>query len=121
MRAILGLCPPLVTNVNIPNRGQTPNLPLGAVVETNAVFSSGRVVPVQSGNVPQQIMPLVGRVCALQEAVSDAIARRDLSDIFDCFAADPLTTCSLRDAKVLFEEMVENTSKYLPDYDLSKL
>ena len=121
MRAILGLCPPLVTNVNIPNQGQIPNLPLGAVVETNAVFASGRVTPVQAGSVPAQIMPLVGRVCCLQEAVSDAIARRDLNDIFDCFAADPLVTCTMKDAKLLFKEMVENTANYLPDYDLSSL
>ena len=121
MRAILGLSSPLVTNVNIPNKGQTPNLPMGAVVETNAVFSSGRVIPVQSGEVPHQIMPLVGRVCTLQEAVSDAIARRDLQAIFDCFRADPLVTINYEDAKALFKEMVMNTSKYLDSYDLSAL
>ena len=37
IRALLGLCD-LVTNVNLPNRGQIPNLPLEAVVETNAVL-----------------------------------------------------------------------------------
>jgi len=35
MKAILGLGD-IVTNVNIPNYGQIPNLPIGAVVETNA-------------------------------------------------------------------------------------
>ena len=66
-------------------------------------------------------MPLVGRVCCLQEVVSDAIARRDLSGIFDCFAADPLVTCSMADAKLLFQEMVENTTKYLTSFDLTTL
>ncbi len=121
MRAILGLCPPLVTNVNLPNRGQIPNLPLGAVVETNAVFSSSTVMPVQAGNVPEQIMPLVGRICVEQEAVSRAIADRDLDAIFNCFATDPLTTCTLTEAKALFKEMVLATAKYLESYDLSKL
>ena len=38
IRAILGLHE-FVTNVNLPNMGQIPNLPMGAVVETNAYFS----------------------------------------------------------------------------------
>ena len=121
MRAILGLCPPLVTNVNLPNQGQIPNLPMGAVVETNAVFTCNTVTPVQAGDVPQQLMPLIGRICLEQEAVSAAIADRDVNAIFDCFASDPLTTCSLADARALFRQMVLATAKYLPDFDLSTL
>lgn len=121
MRAILGLREPLVTNVNIPNRGQIPNLPLGAVVETNAVFRSGTVTPVMAGQVPNSIYPLVARICAEQEMVSEAIAQRDVEKIFGAFATDPLTTCSLGDARKLFQEMCENTAKYLTMYDLSKI
>ena len=43
MRSLLGLRD-LVTNVNIPNYGQIPNLPLGAVVETNAHFCADSVL-----------------------------------------------------------------------------
>jgi alpha-galactosidase len=116
MRAILGLCPPLVTNVNMPNRGQIPNLPLGAVVETNAVFTSGTVTPVQAGDIPQSIYPLIAPICAEQEMVSEGIANRDVGLIFNAFATDPLVTCSLDDAKLLFAEMVQNTKAYLTDY-----
>ena len=121
MCALLGLTPPLVTNVNIPNRGQTPNLPLGAVVETNAVFSDDSVVPVMSGEIPAEILPMISRICLEQERISDGIANRDLDAIFEAFANDPLVTCSYADAKKLFKEMVENTAKYLTSYDLSKL
>lgn len=48
MRSLLGLRD-LVTNVNIPNYGQIPNLPLGAVVETNAHFCADSVRPVLQG------------------------------------------------------------------------
>ena len=120
MRAILGLCP-LVTNVNIPNMGQIPNLPIGAVVETNAVFSDDSVTPVFAGEIPSEIYPLVARVCGEQEEISAAIADRDLGRIFNAFASDPLTTCSYVEAKVLFKEMVENTREYLGMYDLSVL
>ncbi len=117
MRALIGLCD-LVTNVNIPNVGQIPNLPLGAVVETNAVFTSNSVKPVMAGNIPNSIYPLVSKICTEQEALFDAISERDLDAIFDTFASDPLVTCSLSDAKALFDEMVENTKKYLSSFFL---
>ncbi|MBO5954331.1 MAG: alpha-glucosidase/alpha-galactosidase [Oscillospiraceae bacterium] len=121
MRAILGIGGPLVTNVNIPNRGQTPNLPMGAVVETNAVFRDNEVTPVMSGEIPGEILPLISRISIEQEGISEAIANRDLDAIFEIFANDPLVTCSYDDAKKLFKEMVMNTAKYLTSYDLSKL
>jgi len=117
IRALLGLCD-LVTNVNIPNRGQIPNLPMGAVVETNAVFRTNELTPVCAGEIPTSIYPLVSKICAEQEAVSEAIANRDVDAIFEAFASDPLVTCSLSDARKMFDEMVENTKKYLTDYNL---
>lgn len=121
MRAILGLGGTLVTNVNIPNRGQIPNLPMGAVVETNAVFRDGAIDPVYAGPIPEAIYPLISRVCGEQEMVSEAIANRDVEAVFNAFVCDPLTTCSLADARLLFKEMVMNTSAYLSSFDLSKL
>ena len=117
IRALLGLCD-LITNVNIPNRGQISNLPLGAIVETNAVFRGDEVIPVCAGEIPKEIYSLVAKICSEQEAVFDAIAKRDLEKIFEAFASDPLVTCSLADARKMFDEMVENTRKYLTDYNL---
>lgn len=116
MRALLGLSD-LVTNVNIPNRGQIPNLPLGAVVESNAVFRADTINPVFAGAIPQEIYPLVSRVCAEQEAVADGIAKRDVEAIFMAFANDPLVTCGMDDARELFDQMCENTKAYLKDYN----
>lgn len=118
IRALLGLTQ-MVTNVNIPNVGQIPNLPIGAVVETNAVFRDDSVQPVMAGEVPKSIYALVARVCAEQEQVSEAIANRDLEGIFNAFANDPLVTCTREEAKELFKEMVMNTKEYLGMYDLS--
>ncbi len=115
MAALLGLGD-LVTNVNIPNVGQIPNLPLGAVVETNAVFRSGSLLPIVAGDIPEEIYPLVSRICLEQEEIGAAIADRDLDRIFEAFVKDPLVTCSREDAKRLFAEMTENTKKYLTSY-----
>lgn len=120
LRALLGLSE-LVTNVNLPNRGQIPNLPMGAIVETNAVFRGGCLRPVLAGDIPKTIYPMVSRVCAQQELIYEGISQRDLKKIFAAFANDPLTTCSYEDSKKLFKEMCENTKEYLTMYDLDSL
>ena len=117
IRALLGLSE-LTTNVNIPNVGQIPNLPIGAVVETNAHFRGDSLRPVFAGDIPTEIYPLVARIVGEQEALSDAIARRDVEAIFTVFASDPLVTCTYAEARALFLEMCENTKKYLTMYDL---
>jgi len=115
MRAILGLTT-LVTNVNVPNMGQIPNLPLGAVVETNAAFRSNSLKPVLAGNIPEKIYPLIIRNISEQTEVVRGGIERDLNRVFDAFANNSLVTVSLDDAKKLFDEMVENTKGYLHSY-----
>ena len=117
IRALLGLTE-LITNVNIPNMGQIPNLPIGAVVETNATFRANSLTPVFAGPIPKEIYPLISRICGEQELVSEGIAERDLEKIFSAFANDPLVTCGIEDARKLFKEMCENTKKYLTMYEL---
>ncbi len=115
IRALLGL-EELVTNVNIPNCGQIPNLPLGAVVETNAVFRADSVTPVMAGNIPEEIYPLVSRVLGEQEMIASAANKRDLDMAFEAFITDPNVELDFDDAKKLFGEMIENTKKYLTEY-----
>ena len=115
MRALLGLCE-LTTNVNVPNIGQIPNLPIDAVVETNAVFRADSVTPVFAGEIPKEILPLISRISSEQEIVVEAAIERDLEKAFNAFTCDPLVTIGLNDARKLFDEMVENTKKYLGEY-----
>ena len=115
IRALLGL-QDMVTNVNIPNYGQIPNLPYGAVVETNAVFRDDSVIPVQAGPIPKTIFSLISRVCAEQEMVVKAAITRDLELAFQAFTGDPLVTINTADARKLFDEMIANTSEYLQEY-----
>lgn len=117
MRALLGIHD-LVTNVNILNIGQIPNLPLGAVVETNAVFRSSSLTPVFAGNIPKQIYPMIARISSQQEMISEGCAKRDMKLLFNAFINDPLVTCSIADAKKLFDEMCFNTKVYLKSYNI---
>jgi len=115
MRALLGLGE-MVTNVNLPNVGQIPNLPLGTVVETNAVFRDGCLTPVFAGNIPTEIDALVRRIANAQLLLAEAGRERDLEKAFLAFANDPLVDLSLPEARKLFGEMVEGTKKYLQEY-----
>lgn len=115
MRALLGLHD-MVTNVNLPNRGQISNLPMGAVVETNAAFRSDCLVPVNAGAVPAQIYPLVSRISGEQELIVEAGLKRSLDMAFEAFMMDSLVRLSRTEGRKLFDEMVKNTEKYLTEY-----
>ena len=105
-----------VTNVNLPNRGQIPNLPLGAVVETNARFCSDTVTPVLAGNLPDRVLNLVMRHVLNQETLVKAGVAGDYELAFSVFLNDPNMPLSLTDARALYDEMLEKTKKYLPAY-----
>ena len=117
MEALLGLGD-MATNVNIPNVGQISNLPLGAVVETNATFTACGVAPVMAGEIPRNIYALIARIVGEQEMVLEAAFTRNLDLAFDAFANDPLVTINRDDAKVLFDQMIENTKAYLTMYNI---
>lgn len=115
MRALLGL-QDYVTNVNMPNVGQIPNLPLGLIVETNAAFRDNSIVPVMAGNVPEGVLALVSQAADEQLTVAKAAKERDLELAFRAFCQDPLVRLDLPKARALFDEMVENTKEYLKEY-----
>lgn len=115
IRALLGL-EDYVTNVNLPNVGQIPNLPLGIVVETNAAFRDGSITPVFAGNVPEGVWQLVSRAADAQAMVARATKERDLELAFKAFVNDPLVNLDIPTARKLFDEMVDNTKTYLQEY-----
>ena len=117
IRALLGLHD-FVTNVNIPNYGQIPNLPLGVIVETNASFRANELRPVFAGNIPDEIYSLVSRNAGEQTLVLEAGAEKNLDKAFQAFVANPLVDISLKDAKSLFDEMIDNTKEYLAAYGI---
>lgn len=115
IRALLGLGD-YITNVNLPNRGQIPNLPLGIVVETNATFRDDSVEPVFAGPIPEGVWQLVSRSADSQAMVAKAARERNLELAFKAFANDALVNLDLITSRKLFDEMIENTKAYLGEY-----
>ena len=114
IKAVLGLGD-LVSNVNVPNRGQIPNLPLGAIVETNAFFGLDRIEPVYAGPIPGGIRPRVARHVYNQENTLRAARTCDRTLGFSTFMNDPqMGAVSLEDGRQLFNDMLEAQRAWLP-------
>lgn len=114
--AIAGLSR-MVTNVNVPNRGQIGNLPLGAVVESNASFTGDSVQPVYAGNVEEPVAAIMRRHISNQKLLIEAALTGDYDLAFKAFINDPNVYLPLDEARKLFDEMLELTKEYLPFYD----
>jgi alpha-galactosidase/6-phospho-beta-glucosidase family protein len=117
MRALLGLGN-LITNVNVENRGQVSNLPLGAVVETNARFSRDEVRPLLAGALPPSVQALVARHAANQELIIEAALRRDVDLAFQAVYNDPNNILPIDRAWTMFSEMLQATREFLPGLNL---
>ncbi len=117
MKALLGLGQ-LITNVNLPNYGQVVGLPSGSVVETNAVFIKNNIRPVMAGKLPDSVLGLVHRAVMNQETILKATLEKNKKLAFAAFVNDPLVNIPLQAAENLFDEMLRNTKKFLPGWDI---
>ena len=116
LRAILGLTT-VVSNVNMPNRGQMPGISHGTIVETNCVFTNGYVKPVTAKPLPAGALALVQRNAANIDYVCEGIRERNFDKLLAAFMNQPLcSTLNWEDGKALFIAMVRNTWDYLAPY-----
>ena len=116
MKALLGLTPPKVSNANVVNVGQMPDMPLGSVVETNCVFAHNSLKPITAKRLPGDVNALVLRNAINIENVYYGIKERDMKRIFEAFVNQPLcSTLSLSQARELFGRMVKATEGCLRD------
>ncbi|MCB5200446.1 alpha-galactosidase [Loktanella sp. TSTF-M6] len=104
-----------VSNVNLPNRGQMDGLPMGTIVETNALFSSLGVTPLVAGRLPDALHDIVRDHAARQTDLLAAVVENRWDDLFGLFRTDPLVAPLPTDtARLMFHEMVQATSHHLP-------
>lgn len=113
IKSLVGLAR-TISNVNVPNRGQIENLPLGTIVETNALFEREHIAPVMSGFVPANVLELLEPHVKNQEDILTAALTCDKELALKAFRNEPLVTIKEEDSKTLFEEMLSNTKNYLP-------
>jgi len=106
----------LDTNVNLPNTGQAPDLPLGHIVETNARFRRDRVTPIRSSPLPPGARALVRRVIDVQQLTLRAALERDVDLAFQALLADPLVRLPTDEAWRMFTGMLQYLKPHLPGW-----
>ena len=106
IKALLGLGD-LVTNVNMENVGQISNMPLHAMVETNAHFSRNSLRPLTAGALPAGIAPLINQHSANQELIIEAALTENTDLAFQAFFNDPSNHLPLDDSWELFNKMLQ--------------
>ncbi len=118
IKALCGLSR-FISNVNIPNTAlQIPNLPAGAVVETNAVFSRDSIRPIAAGEIPADLMQLLAPHIENHERTYKAARTCDRELVVKAFMNDPLIkgkNCTEADVRALVDDMINATITYLPD------
>jgi alpha-galactosidase len=113
IKALLGLGD-LVTNINMENIGQITNMPLHAVVETNAHFSRDEIRPLSAGVLPAGIAPLINQHSADQELIIESALTGNIELAFQAFYNDPSIHLSLDEAWELFDQLLQANKEFLP-------
>jgi alpha-galactosidase len=117
MLALLGIAP-LDTNVNLPNRGQIPELPLGAVVETNAQFRHDSLTPLVPQRMPNGLLALVRRIVDVQQLTLQAALTKDKTLAFQALLNDPLCRIPTDRAWTMFNELLAANRTMLPGWEI---
>jgi len=100
----------LVTNVNLPNKGQLIDLSLESIVETNACFSRNNIKPVTSKSIPADLLELIKHHALSHEGIVEAAFEGDIEKAFQVFSHDfAVEKLPLTDARLLFDEMCAAT------------
>lgn len=116
LKSLVGLGD-LVSNVNLANQGQMPDLPPGSVVETNAYFSRDRVQPLAAGRLPAGLVPLIRQHSANQELIIEAALTRDKGLAFQAVFSDPASHLAIDAAWEMFSRMLDAGRDYLPGWN----
>ena len=103
--------------VNIPNRGQCPDVPLGSVVESICVVDGDGVHGRDQAALPAPYAELVRRHAANQELTVRAALEGDAALARAAFALDPLAgRGDLDQTDAMVDELLAATAQWLPQF-----
>ncbi len=112
IKALVGLGD-LITNVNYRNLGQVSNLPMDAVVETNALFQLNEVHPIAAGPIPGSILPLLTRYCANQQLLIESALTGNREQAFQAVYLDPTNSLTIDQTWSMFTELLAASKEYI--------
>jgi alpha-galactosidase len=86
---------PYVIYGNLPNRGQAPQLPMGAAVETPCLVDHNGVQPSVIDDIPPQLVALMRTQINVQELVVRALLDEEPEHLYHAAMMDPHTAAEL--------------------------
>ncbi len=94
MNAVLTDTPTTITG-NLPNRGQLPQLPLGAAVETPTLIDANGPQPTLIDDIPPQLVALMRSQINVQELTVRALLEENTEHLYHAAYMDPHTAAEL--------------------------
>ena len=101
--------------INIPNRGQIPELPADVTVESYAWVSRRGVEPIVAGPMPASVAQIVRRVSGEQELIVEAALQGDKQMVVQAMLADALVK-EWSIAEPMVNDLLEAHQQYLPQF-----
>ena len=101
--------------VNTVNNGHITDLPSGCGIEITCRITKDGPIPVHIGRLPVQIRGKLQEVKAYEELLADAIYERNLDKALLALRISPFIK-SIKNTKVVFDELLEAHRKYLDYY-----
>jgi len=101
--------------VNLPNRGQIANLPMGAIVETPAVVGGAGIQAITMGSLPGPIAELCRREITVAQLCVDAVVQGDRQAALQCLLLDPIVN-DIEAARDLLDDYLTTYREFLPQF-----
>ena len=106
---------PVERTINLPNQGQVPSLPLGAILEGTTLVNGAGFHPLSYGELPTGINAILQRILGAQALTVEAALKADRNLVVQTFMAD-LTAIRKADAQKLTDCILNTHKEYLPQF-----
>lgn len=100
--------------VNLPNYGQAPGLPTGAVIESTTLINGSGFHPLVHTEIPVGIKAIMQRILGAQELTVEAALKGDSRLVVQAFMVD--LTALKSDAEKLTDRILNEHRDYLPHF-----
>jgi alpha-galactosidase len=102
--------------LDVPNRGQVPGLPEGAIVEVPALVDDTGLAPLEIPELPEGILAMLRPQVSINRLLCEAFEEGSRDKLLQALLLDP-TTPSYRNAVHLVDEMCELQKDVLPELE----
>lgn len=101
--------------LNIPNRGNIPNLPHDAIIEVPGIVSGMGIQGLSFPPLPEGIAEMCRRELVRSELVIDSIVQGDRQLALQALLLDPMVT-DIDTARAMLEDLLKEFAQYLPTF-----